>query len=147
MLELIFSDGEVMPGEDVEFATINIVPGQEVSTTSATDDNPGIGQTNGHASLSVQLFEAIGNCQELNPDPPSMADSDEEPAMMPGEGGWITSENMDQFMDADGNFAMPTTSLGQGAGHARTADELDNGNDGEAEDDTKWRRTDHDHTE
>jgi nucleotide-sensitive chloride channel 1A len=111
---------------------------------------------------SEQLFNAVSACADLHPDPDEDDDQEQEP--MPGAGGWITSDNMDQFVDENGDFRMPRgSSLGVGAGTVRTADQfedanndyddedddddddndddnhdVDNGADGE---ETKWRRT------
>ena len=110
-----------------------------------------------HATNPAQaLFKAISDCQELNPDAPE--DGDEEPSFdetAPGATGWITSENMQDYLDENGEFRMPEgatvidgdegsledgmNGLGEGAGRTRTAAELDAA-DG-AEDDTKWQRT------
>ena len=76
----------------------------------------------------------------------------------PGATGWITSENMADFMDEDGNLRMPagatviggedenedegeeSTTLGAGAGRRRGVEEIDVGEEA-AEEDGKWRRT------
>lgn len=72
---------------------------------------------------------------------------------MPGAGGWITSENMAEYMDEEGNFIGFQQELGPGAGTVRGRDVAgnidgedetgagDGGEDGESEE-TKWRRTD-----
>ena len=116
-------------------------------------------QTNGegtHSSDPAQaLFKAIADCQELNPDPPEEGD-DEYDETAPGATGWITSENLQDFVDENGELRIaqgatvvgeedeegqePSWPLGQGAGRSRTADELDT-EDG-AEEETKWQRTD-----
>jgi nucleotide-sensitive chloride channel 1A len=103
---------------------------------------------------------AIGDCQELNPDPAEDDSEDDEGQGFGGQGfdetapgatGWITSENLHEYTDADGNFKMPegvtvfgdegddVQVLGEGAGRVRRADEVDadEGADGEA----KWQRT------
>jgi nucleotide-sensitive chloride channel 1A len=104
---------------------------------------------------------AIGDCQELNPDPAQDDDSDADeggPAFdetAPGATGWITSDNLHEFTDADGNFKMPegvtvfgdqedgeagaAEGLGEGAGRVRRANEVDaeEGADGES----KWQKT------
>jgi nucleotide-sensitive chloride channel 1A len=103
---------------------------------------------------------AIGDCQELNPDPAEDDSEDEDGGQgfdetAPGATGWITSENLHEYTDADGNFKMPegitvfgdedgqdgddVQVLGEGAGRVRRADEVDaeDGADGEA----KWQRT------
>lgn len=101
---------------------------------------------------------AIGDCQELNPDPAADDDSEEDgdgfDETAPGATGWITSENLHEFTDAEGNFKMPEGikvfgdegededgggELGEGAGRVRRAEEIDGeeGVDGE----TKWQKT------
>lgn len=68
------------------------------------------------------------------------------PPPVDGSSGWITAENMDQFFDEEGNWIAggepPSFPLGPGAGnvHARENGEQD-GEEGEEEDETKWRRT------
>lgn len=89
----------------------------------------------------VSLFNAISACSELNPDPED--GEDEEPSL--GAGGWITAENMDQFVDEDGQFIGSQT-LGSGAGTVRPRDgddaRFEDDEDGEGgEDESKWRRT------
>lgn len=74
------------------------------------------------------------------------------PPPMPGSGGWITSENVGQFFDEEGNWrgreagAVPdgVNELGEGAGTVRPREDDDD--DGERQgingEETKWRRTD-----
>jgi nucleotide-sensitive chloride channel 1A len=121
-----------------------------VKGKSASESDPGFA-----------LYMAIGDCQELNPDPAQDDDSDADergPAFdetAPGATGWITSDNLHEFTDADGNFKMPegmtvigdeedgeagaAEGLGEGAGRVRRADEVDaeEGADGES----KWQKT------
>ena len=105
----------------------------------------------GSEDTATELYKAIGDCQELNPDP-NPDDSEDEgfDETAPGATGWITSENMQDFVDEDGNFRMPEggtviggdgedgEALGQGAGRVRRASEVD----GEQEAEGKWQRTD-----
>ena len=105
------------------------------------------------------LYMAIGDCQELNPDPAQDDDSDADergPAFdetAPGATGWITSDNLHEFTDADGNFKMPegitvigdedendVVPLGEGAGRVRRAEEFDDAEEG-ADADQKWQKT------
>jgi nucleotide-sensitive chloride channel 1A len=63
----------------------------------------------------------------------------------PGEGGWITAENVDQFRFEDADEET-TTILGPGAGSIRRREEGDSKDDSSAEDakaveEAKWRRT------
>ena len=146
LLGLNLSDSNT-PDEDLAFIQLRIVPdaidGQQSSETTTT-------QLNGYPSpAGLALFKAISDCQELNPDPP--LDGDEElDETAPGASGWITSENMQDFVDENGDFRMPQGvtvvgddgvregGLGEGAGRARTAAEAQ---DDEANDETKWQRT------
>jgi len=113
------------------------------------------------------LFTALSDCSNLHPDP---VEEEEEqgsrlmqaglaipgtldgtmPAPMPGSGGWITAENMHEFIDEDGNFIEGDEDMGEvvghgdgelgpGAGTVRSAP--DDEKDGGAGDDVKWQRT------
>ncbi|GME60727.1 Benzoylformate decarboxylase [Neofusicoccum parvum] len=115
------------------------------------------------------LFAAVSACADLNPDPQdtdSEAGEDEDGGLqvlgggagLPGAGGWITSENVGEHVDAEGNFVGfggGGASLGAGAGtvHGRDDEEEDEAGEeagGEASgeagagaggEDAKWRRT------
>ena len=76
------------------------------------------------------------------------------PPPLPGSGGWITAENVNEYFDADGNWIGPGAEtaeeeeeLGEGAGRTRGRDEVEgsgpNGHDsGEGDDgDAKRVRT------
>lgn len=112
------------------------------------------------------FFKALSDCANLHPDSDSGSTGDEldDPIMFegaigyeggsrlegfPGEGGWITAENVHQFQfeDADGGEDGGSGSiLGPGAGTIRLReegpDELEGGSEvhGGMED-SKWRRT------
>jgi nucleotide-sensitive chloride channel 1A len=95
-----------------------------------------------------KLFTAVSDCADLHPDPDEDDDQEQEQEPEPGTGGWITSENLQDFMDENGEFRMPENgSLGAGAGTVRNADQFDDAVDGDdvngedTSDDTKWRRT------
>lgn len=69
-----------------------------------------------------EIFAAMNTCADLHPDP----EDDEEGApdlTAPGATGWITADNMDEFLDEDGNFKGATIiggeELGPGAGTVR----------------------------
>ncbi|KAK5747178.1 hypothetical protein LTR17_000313 [Elasticomyces elasticus] len=152
LLQLGLSDPNTTADDDFEAITLRIIPSAEISVGHGDASEP-----NGSAlTPRQQLYEAISAGQELNPD----ADPDEEgengfDETAPGATGWITSENMADFVDEDGNFRMPegttvlggeededvqhANGLGPGAGTTRTAAEVD-AEDG-AEDDGKWQRT------
>ncbi|KAK6419629.1 hypothetical protein LTR81_007174 [Elasticomyces elasticus] len=152
LLQLGLSDPNTTADEDFEAITLRIIPNAESSVGHGDASEP-----NGSAlTPRQQLYEAISAGQELNPD----AEPDDEgengfDETAPGATGWITSENMADFVDEDGNFRMPegttvlggeededvehANGLGPGAGTTRTAAEVDT-EDG-AEDDGKWQRT------
>ncbi|KAI7174836.1 hypothetical protein D0869_01482 [Hortaea werneckii] len=164
LLELNLSDSNTAD-EDLEFIQLRIFP----ITTSGGPGAPENVGVNGHANGGSDaapvkvLYDAISACQELNPDPNPEGDDDEEGGVggfdetAPGATGWITSENMADFMDEEGNFKMPegvtvigggddaaeeeeADGLGAGAGRRRAANEVD-AEDGAAQDETKWQRT------
>jgi chloride channel, nucleotide-sensitive, 1A len=94
------------------------------------------------------IFKAISACSDLHPDP-DMSDDGEMPEL--GTGGWITAENMHEFIDEDGNF-IGGQAMGPGAGTVRPREVAEEDtqdedpihrSDGEQGDDpTKRRRTD-----
>jgi nucleotide-sensitive chloride channel 1A len=113
--------------DDVQTLDIHLVP---ASSDSAAEGS----------SPAKALYEALSACADLHPDPNS--DSEEEEDTTLGAGGWITSENMHDFVDEDGNF-IGASNLGAGAGTIRgreEADEEDTNGDG-ADGETKWQRT------
>jgi len=157
LLELNLSDSNVTADEDIEHLQIRITPATIVAPNAASGR-----QSNGSSASdpSFALYMAIGDCQEMNPDP-AEDDSDEEgygggqafDETAPGATGWITSENMHEYTDADGNFKMPegitvygdeegddVVPLGEGAGRVRRAEEFDDAEEG-ADADSKWQKT------
>jgi nucleotide-sensitive chloride channel 1A len=82
------------------------------------------------------IFDAMNKCADLHPDPDASGDEDGEDILddsAPGASGWITAENMDQYMDENGNFTgmvIGGDELGPGAGTVRTRDEGDEGTNG-----------------
>ncbi|KAK3698138.1 hypothetical protein LTR37_017096 [Vermiconidia calcicola] len=151
-LHLNLSDANTAD-EDLVFVQLRIEP-TTIEAHEAPAEDSAQSQPNGHGSQSPAqaLFKAISDCQELNPDPPEEGDGEFDETA-PGATGWITSDNMQDFLDENGEFRMPegvtvigaedevaeTEALGEGAGRTRTAAEAD-GADG-AEDETKWQRT------
>ncbi|KAI9679153.1 MAG: hypothetical protein M1822_007363 [Bathelium mastoideum] len=148
--------------DDIETLDFSLVPAapapqQEinVSHTIANLD----GEDAVAPSPAQALYVAVTACADLHPDPrtPGEEEGDGEGAglggadMMPGAGGWITAENMGDFMDEEGNFIGAFGGLGPGAGttRGRAEGEEEVGMDGEGEDEdvagegeeTKWRRT------
>jgi len=61
----------------------------------------------------------------------------------PGASGWITAENMDEYVDEEGNFTgmVIGEELGPGAGTVRTRDEVTDGVNGDGHE-GKYYRTD-----
>nr|POE72946.1 hypothetical protein CFP56_30885 [Quercus suber] len=171
LLELNLTDANSMD-EDLLFLQVRLVPIKIAhhGSSSPSDHDPESerlqnggqqGQPNGsEASPVAQVYNAISACQELNPDP--MSDDEDHgygiDATAPGATGWITSENMHDFVGEDGEFRMPDgvavlggeddeeegneeeASLGHGAGRRRTAAEVDDDQTG-AEEEVKWQRT------
>ncbi|KAI5211625.1 hypothetical protein AUEXF2481DRAFT_29764 [Aureobasidium subglaciale EXF-2481] len=133
-LQLCLSDMAQTADDDLETVELLLTP-EPVADNDATD-------------AAEKLFTAVSDCADLHPDPDSDEDQDQEQEPEPGTGGWITSENMQDFMDENGNFQMPEIgTLGAGAGSVRTADQFEDADAGdevdgnEATDATKWRRT------
>ena len=147
LLEITPPEADQIPDEDdLEYLDLKLVPLSLAEETQEGEDHAhGANGVNGnHASNSVKaIFNAISACSELNPDPDM--EEYEEPSI--GTGGWITSENMDQYVDSDGNF-IGAQSLGSGAGTVRPRDvdedeqydDADEPGEGD-EDASKWRRT------
>lgn len=129
------------PSVDEESLQLHIFPFHAEHGTDSAEDTSSV--TNGHGGkhYATLLYTAIGDCQELNPDPETneSEDGEDDGAATFPSGGWITSENMHEFVDEDGNFSMPG-SLGPGAGNVRTADDATINE--ESNDDAKWQRTD-----
>ncbi|KAH7413629.1 regulator of volume decrease after cellular swelling-domain-containing protein [Phaeosphaeria sp. MPI-PUGE-AT-0046c] len=92
--------------------------------------------TNPDTACIKEIFNAMNTCADLHPDPDASGDEDGEDILddsAPGASGWITAENMDQYMDENGNFAgmvIGDDELGPGAGTVRTRDEGDEGANG-----------------
>lgn len=138
-LQFNLHDPETINSDDeIQTVDLTIVP-SDVTYPRPEDAVEGT-ETPSPSSL---LFEALSDCANLHPDPESGSEGAAEPA--PGTGGWITSENMADFMDADGNLiGIPTLGAGAGNVHARNdddGDEIAAVNGAEESDDTKWQKT------
>ncbi|KAF2095845.1 hypothetical protein NA57DRAFT_78622 [Rhizodiscina lignyota] len=167
--------------EDIRTGEVAILPQSSSTTATAATETPTAVEQSAHISIASMtkeeatnaLFEAVCACQELHPD--AMDEDDEDgvgsvPVIgtsgAPGDGGWITSENMAQFMDENGNFVGfggaaggddAVIELGPGAGTVRPREEESNAGEGEEDDErfkghedgregeergeTKWQRT------
>lgn len=167
LLELNLSDADTAD-EDIQFVQIRIAAGDvqhHAAANPAQADGGALNGTTSHNDASTALFKAISDCQELNPDPPQPGEEGEDgeggfDETAPGATGWITSENMGDFMDENGNFRIPegmtviggggeeeeeqgapAEPLGEGAGRTRTLAELDTEDGAAEEDESKWQRT------
>ncbi|KAG8628575.1 hypothetical protein KVT40_004448 [Elsinoe batatas] len=164
---------------DDELETLEVVLTPSPQAPSDSDPAAESSTTNGHdqsvGSEAARLYTALSTCADLHPDPNPDDEAEGNAAGLMamlqqataegGEvdlssGGWVTAENMHEFMDADGNVTFPSQGegerggevegLGPGAGTRRGAgegeDRVEDGDDGAAEDgegrgETKWRRT------
>lgn len=112
------------------------------------------------------LYTALTECSNLHPDQDESNSENDGPDMMyeggdqslssgialpppiPGGGGWITADNVNDFFDEDGNFRPRAhangEALGPGAGAVRAREENEEGDVGARlnGDATKWQRTD-----
>lgn len=90
------------------------------------------------------IFSAMNTCADLHPDPNDDDEGDDidDDLTAPGASGWITAENMDQYVDEEGNFSgmVIGEELGPGAGTVRSRDDVE-GSNGVNGDDVKWSRT------
>lgn len=72
-----------------------------------------------------EIFSAMNTCADLHPDP-NESGGEEEDETAPGATGWITADNMDEYLDEDGNFrgtVIGGEELGPGAGTVRQREE------------------------
>lgn len=154
--------------EEPESVSLTLVPPPPTSPPAAEniDDGPP------PVPPTQALFNALSDCSNLHPDPVSDDDDEENisestlfqrgliapgasggglPPPMPGSGGWITAENVNEYFDEDGNWiggedeeGHENVELGPGAGIVRARDEADGNGEGEVDggdDETKWQRT------
>jgi nucleotide-sensitive chloride channel 1A len=133
-MQLCLSDIAQTADDDLETVELLFTP-EPLAESSPTE-------------AAEKLFTAVSDCADLHPDPDEDDDQEQEQEPEPGSGGWITSENLQDFMDENGEFCMPENgTLGAGAGTVRTADQFEDADDGaedgadDALDATKWRRT------
>ena len=176
----LISSTEAPDAEDTEpeSVSVTIIPTASAPPPTATADDPTIAEDRQEQTPVVAMFNALSNCSNLHPDPVEPGDEEDGggsrlfqaglafpgtsdgglPPAMPGSGGWITAENMHEFVDEDGNWIegreeeddaedeAEAERLGPGAGTVRTRGEEDGGDggageDGDGEDETKWQRT------
>ena len=176
-LALSSSTDDEADDEEPDSISLTLIPPASSSPHEPTTTN-----TEEQALTPAQrLFEALSTCSNLHPDPAADDDgeggsmnietsslfragliqpgdsSDGLPPSMPGSGGWITAENMHEFVDEEGNWiaddenedkeneeeAAGAEELGSGAGTVRRRDdgEEDNNDENRSNGDTKWQRT------
>ncbi|KAI8933042.1 hypothetical protein NX059_009691 [Plenodomus lindquistii] len=95
------------------------------------------------------IFSAMNTCADLHPDPNGSEDEDDDilDESAPGATGWITADNMDEYMDENGNFrgaVLDTSPLGPGAGTVRSREDggdETNGTNGVEGHEEKYHRT------
>jgi nucleotide-sensitive chloride channel 1A len=135
-MSLSLNDPEtVNEDEDIQTLELTILPPSYASS-------PG-------AECIKDIFTAMNTCADLHPDPDASDDeggADILDDSAPGASGWITAENMDEYMDENGNFAgmvIGGEELGPGAGTVRTREEADDGANGVngASHEEKYHRT------
>ena len=154
--------------DEPDFITLTIVPPAS-TTTPAAVPNSGSSedvQTLNSESPVRELFAALSRCSNFHPDSVDPINEEELqesvlfqagmiapgntsgglPPALPGSGGWITAENVDEYFDEDGCWLREHDDgddLGPGAGAVRSRTWSDG--DGEDEqnrrDAVKWRRT------
>ena len=142
-MQLVLSENPANTAdEDLEMLECTLIPSSTASLSTApasntTDEIESQTDAGGEATQTPgqALYAAVTACADLHPDP---AEDDEEEVGLPGAGGWITSENLHEFMDEEGNLSInrDDEGLGAGAGAVRERDD-----DGEGDDQTKWQRT------
>ncbi|KAI9830348.1 MAG: hypothetical protein M1819_005729 [Sarea resinae] len=155
------SDDDDDEGSAPTFA-LTIIPSASSTSSSPSSTSPSTSTTPAPTAISADpaappteaLFAALSACANLHPDPPSQPSSRGSPRLdtadlsIPGSssvlgsgisglgGGWITSENMHEYFDADGNPRVGGGggALGPGAGSVRArAEDADEDEVGEAE--------------
>jgi chloride channel, nucleotide-sensitive, 1A len=145
-MQLALNDSDMANSEDdyeTLEATLIPVEGSRSSTSSVGESGVnGTSATDGETSSPIQdLFSAVSACADLHPDPATPEEGGEDGGMdmtAPGAGGWITSENMHEFIDEDGNFIGGSLPAVAGAVRGRDDDDADEADGAES----KWQRTD-----
>jgi len=148
------------------YMQISLTP--DISNTSNADEHdddelveltliPKVSGDASQADIANSIFKELSVCTSLHSAASSNDDEDDEDRIIfegdgdeprlegfPGEGGWITAENVDQFRFEDAEETN-TTILGPGAGSIRRREESDSDDsvveDVKVVDESKWRRT------
>jgi nucleotide-sensitive chloride channel 1A len=134
-MHICLTDTETVNDEDdIEIIEANILA-------------PNFATPNADTSCIKEIFAAMNTCADLHPGTDDSEDGGEEDETAPGATGWITADNMDEFLDENGNFrgqvyGEESEDLGPGAGTVRPREEeQDNRTGVNGADDTKWQRT------
>jgi nucleotide-sensitive chloride channel 1A len=120
-VNISLNDAEsVNDDDDIQMLEMTVLPPSYTSTPTNT--------------CITELFAALNTCADLHPDPDD-SDADDEDLLddsAPGASGWITAENMDEYIDENGNFAglVIGDELGPGAGTVRSREDGDESVDG-----------------
>lgn len=116
-----------------------------IPAASANAEAPSSPSSDALPSPTHLLYTAFTDCSNLHPDqdesnsenegPDIMYEGDDQllssgialPPPIPGDGGWITADNVNDFVDEEGNFRPKANAngepLGPGAGAIRSRDE------------------------
>lgn len=172
------SMSDIEPPETISITILPTASAPPASTAPTSSEGNAVElEDQSEQNPAQALFTALSNCSNLHPDPVDNEDDDDDderqgrhsrlihaglaipgtsdgsmPPPMPGSGGWITAENMHEFIDKDGNWierdedmeeelssGEQDTALGPGAGTVRSRPDDTNGDD--IDEETKWRRT------
>ncbi|RMZ68154.1 FPD1 benzoylformate decarboxylase [Pyrenophora seminiperda CCB06] len=116
-INVSLNDAEMVnDDDDILLLDIGILPPSY--TTKPTD------------TCIAEFFNALNTCADAYPDDVYGSDDDGEDVLddtAPGASGWITAENMDEFMNENGNFSgmVIGDELGPGAGTVRAREDGD----------------------
>jgi chloride channel, nucleotide-sensitive, 1A len=161
--------------DETDSISLTIVPQNDAPPPPSTTDPNSTTEDHSPQPPTVAMFTALSNCSNLNPDPVTeeqlgtglqdsalfqagmIAPGDLNgglPPAMPGSGGWITAENVNQYFDENGNWigggedndGAPTETIPAIAGTVRPRSDSDGDDDAAAHenggtDESKWRRT------
>lgn len=155
--------------EEEDSISLTIIPQDDAPPPPTTTDPDSTTDDHSPQPPTVAMFTALSNCSNLHPDPVNdeqgstglehsalfqagmIAAGDSSGALpppMPGSGGWITAENMGNYIDAEGNWIAEDEiaqddTLGAGAGSVRPRDEDEDqpAHENGINDEIKWRRT------
>ncbi|KAJ4347735.1 hypothetical protein N0V95_005137 [Ascochyta clinopodiicola] len=130
-MNLSLNDAETVNDEaDIQTLELTVLPPNYVTSPDNT--------------CIKDIFNAMNTCSDLHPDPDADNDGQdmEDDLSAPGASGWITADNIDQYVDEEGNFngMVIGDELGPGAGTVRHRDDNE-GTNGVNGSETKWSRT------